>query len=1172
LPRHARAVLLFAIACWSPAVAVGQLAYSVVDLGTLNVVDDQTKPAASNIHGQVVLTKGVAGQNHAFRYSGSSTDLGTLGGSWSVASGIDANGSVVGTSAINATSAHAFLWTPGGPMTDLGTLGGTISEAYSINSSGAITGFSEVGLEVYRAFLYSGGTMTSLGVPLGYTDTYGYAINDAGTIVGRAESALGKAIGFIHSANTFSSIGSLGGDWTEALAINNNSPSQIVGYSMTALGDVRAVYYSDGALTNLGTLGGSSEALAINDARTIVGASFLDTNDTIPRAFVCYSAGTMSDLNASLDASGAGWTLTEATDVNNYGQITGKGTFAGQARGYVLNPVHSLLIVDNNLSAPVEFIGMTGTHSTPIAGAATVTKAGMGTLTLSGANSYTGTTTIGEGTLIVDNLDPGGNLGNGESAVVLGALLTRGVLEYTGPPAAFTRGLVINAGGGQIINNSATGELLTIATGPIAGAAGGPLTIGGTANTAIASAIALGSGGVTKSGASTLTLAGANTFAGPLSVLAGTLSIPSVNNAGAAGPLGAGTSPVVLGSNGSNAALQYTGADAAPSTNRPFTLAAASTATVQVDNPGTALTLSGVVGGSGNLAKRGPGKLALAGPNTFSGALSVLAGTLSIPSINNAGAAGPLGTATTPVTLGSNGDDVTLQYTGTDASPASSRTFTLAAGSTATFQVDNAATALTLSGAISGSGNFTKTGPGTLILAVANPYTGTTTISGGTLQAKQSEFLGSLSGTIAPLTFNGGTLKFGGQFDPSNRTITVDSGGAVIDTNGLAITFANAIGNNGSGGLTKIGANVLTLGGTAPNTFTGPITITRAVLALQKPAGVNAFASTSVTIDATTAGNNSTLQLLSDNQIPDGATVTVNNFAKFDLNGRAETIAALATTGGSPTVLLGAGTLTVGYGDANGAFSGAINGAGGGLVKIGAGTLTLSGLGNYSGATAIRAGTLSAGKIVVSGGTSNLGSAASPVALGDSSTQGTLQYTGAAATYTRGFTINAGGGRIINAGTGTLTIGNSPAGDITGSAGGSLAIGGTADITLASRLSLGSGSLTKEGSGTLELRVADNVFQSTAVQQGTLLIANPQALRAGKPLSIGPGARVVLVSGVISEAAIASPALPSSPRTDGALSVPEPGVLAMLSGAALAVAALSRRRRTCAPRKVKEVG
>jgi probable HAF family extracellular repeat protein len=301
------------------------LAASLTDLGTLGGYFSVAQGInnAGQVTGYAYTTNNIA--THAFLYSdGTMTDLGTLpGGPYSYGQAINASGEVAGYAYTNILAANAFI-DINGQMTDLGTFGGYNSAAYGINSAGQVVGYAQLpGNAVSHAFMYDGVHLNDLGT-LGGSNSVATAINDAGQIAGYSDKGNGTADAFLYSGGVMTDLGTLGGPLSKAFGIN--ASGLVVGASALSPGmHARHAFLFDGTtMTDLGTLGGdTSVAKAINTAGQIVGESTTIPGNANPDAFL-YSGGQMIDLNSLLPPN-SGWTLTSAYGINDNGQIAGVG-------------------------------------------------------------------------------------------------------------------------------------------------------------------------------------------------------------------------------------------------------------------------------------------------------------------------------------------------------------------------------------------------------------------------------------------------------------------------------------------------------------------------------------------------------------------------------------------------------------------------------------------------------------------------------------------------------------------------------------------------------------------------------------------------------------------------------------------------------------------------------
>lgn len=306
--------------------------YTPTDLGVLSGYS-ASDGMAVNSKGLSVgyATGGGAGLRSevAFQATGAGTTaLGAISGSTSSshALGINSIGTIVGWSGTTSGYNHAFLFNGSG-MTDLGTLGGKgFSEAFDVNDSGTVVGDAITRAGAQHAFSYSGGRLADLGVLSGGAGSQARAINGTGQIVGISYSGtpqLDRA--FLFSGGTMSDIGTLGG--AQAAAYDINSTGQIVGSSLDSTGSWHGFLYTSGLMISLGPVG--SSAYSINDDGEVVG----NANGHA----VIFNGSTATDLNTLIPPN-SGWVLTDATGINNAGQIVGTGTFNGYTHAYLLTP------------------------------------------------------------------------------------------------------------------------------------------------------------------------------------------------------------------------------------------------------------------------------------------------------------------------------------------------------------------------------------------------------------------------------------------------------------------------------------------------------------------------------------------------------------------------------------------------------------------------------------------------------------------------------------------------------------------------------------------------------------------------------------------------------------------------------------------------------------------
>jgi autotransporter-associated beta strand protein len=815
----------------------------------------------------------------------------------------------------------------------------------STSTTGAITKSGAGTLVWSGTNLYSGLTTVSAGIlQLGNSNALGTTVST--TI------ALGATVDLngYSAAELFTISGSL---------INNSGTATTSGAIVLS---TAAIFGGTGTLTATGVISGSGTltksgagSLTLSGINTYTGATTISIGVLklgSTTALGTTAGATSITSGAVLDLNGITYANPEALTIRGTGISSG---------GAIMNssPVSATYPGTITLGSPSSIIGETGsiniTSTGAIAGATfgltiggtqggvltsplntttgTLTKEGTGTWKLSGNSFFTGATTINNGVikLGLSSTTNSGPLGTSGGTTTINSGAT---LDFNGfwLSSLSVEQLIPSGDGynglGAIINSSSTSVYFQ---GSINSTNGADFKIGGVGYMNFGGIIS-GTKNITKIGTNNINFWGANTYTGSTTISNGLLSVETISNAAAtSGSLGNNSAIILDGGT-----LYYWGVTVI--VDRTITLNAGKTSYVWISTAASTLTLSGVLSGGGSLVKRGTGTLLLSGVNTYTGSTTIETGTLSCSAINAAGANGNLGAGTDIILNGG-----TLSYSGLTAS--TDRNFTLNSGTTSTIIVSTASRILTMSGTVSGAGSIkiANNATGTLEPTGSNTYTGVTNLTSGILKVNVianggvNSPIGAASSAASNLVLGTGTFLYTGATGSTDKNFMLGSATTTtfnIDNIASILTIAGSCGSS-TGKLTKIGVGTLAL--TGANKYTGVTTLTAGTLSV---ASIN------------------------NGGVAGGMGAATNAVGNIVFNGgHLEYTGSSSSTNRNFTIIAPSWAIfRVTNASTNLTWSGAsTNSSTAGIGKVGAGTLTLAGLSNYTGITYINAGTVKLG-------------------------------------------------------------------------------------------------------------------------------------------------------------------------------------------------------------------
>ena len=931
-----------------------------------------------------------------------------------------------------------------------------------------------------RALTGTGNFIVSNNTALTLTNS-GNSFNGTTTIQsGTLALGSGGADGFIASTSSISNNGTLAYNLTSANTLGmvvsgtgsllkQNTGDLTLGGSNSFTGGIRiergAILISSDA--NLGAAPGSPNA------------SYITMNNTAGTNLASLVATESFTMN-----SNRGITLQSSASSNSY--------FIGVASGKTL------------------------TYGGVITGPGNLVKNQDGTLSLSGANTFTGGVFIDRGTLEIT----AGTLGSGTlelGTTIGGDSAQAATLSIGASGLTISRNMTVNTGGARTLAFTQTsGE----------SAVSGTLTLNRdfAVNVTNASATAnltgalTGSNKIFKDGAGTLVLSGSKAFSGQTQIGNGVVIANNSNSMGT-GNTGTVTRGIDIGvsndaATSTNASLLATNGVVIGQSIYIAPNNSGATRSIGLSGTGSA-EFSNEIFLDGNLTlSAGSGNITVSGALLSTGGINAASG-LSIFTANNSYTGATSIGSGASLQLGSGG---TSGWFGSSSAISNNGTL-----------IFNRSDNLTLSLAVSGSGALTKNGSGALTISSANTHSGGTTLNAGQLNLNNAAAPGSGS-----LTISGGTLD-----NTSGSAITLSNNNAQNWNGNFSFTGTNNL-NLGTGAVTMNASRTVTVNG---GTLTVGGAISGTGFSLSKNGTGTLVLGGANTYTGATLVNGGTLSLGASNRIADTSNLFVASGATFAMGGFSDAVGQLT---GAGAVTLGAGTLTSTWNSGSGTFSGVLSGSGG-LTVAGAADynafFTLSGTNTYTGATTLTGATLilganngisSSSALVISGGrlsASDRNQTFHSITMDAGAILrdgGTLAYTNGASLTGGSVTIRNSGGTLSSAGLTTLgnvtltynasianfnamVLGgnvavnagatalfeNGPAGGLgylkLGNANRVFDVGAGGNLNMnwiVTSDTLSSGGLTKNGTGTMTLNGVNLYTGGTTLNSGTLVLGH----------------------------------------------------------------------------------